>query len=114
MRYRHITQHARHGGKACEPFEAEEVGACPRQCHERRYCTWGDWAAWGQCTARCGAGKRMRVRYLGLTLAPSEPPPPAQELLGAFAELHRRSEGLQASRGPELLLAFACGFCSFV
>jgi len=113
-RFRHITEHARHGGKSCEPFEAEEVGACPRQCHEKKYCTWGDWGSWGECTARCGEGKRARRRHLNLTLVPSEPPAPAEELVGAYAELRRQAEGLEARRGTELATAFACGFCSFV
>ena len=25
-------------------------------------CTWGSWVAWGQCSATCGAGTRVRTR----------------------------------------------------
>merc|ERR1712151_1245042 len=76
--------------------------------------TWGDWAEWGGCTVRCGEGKRMRRRHLELTLAPSAPPAPMQELMGMYSELSQQTEAIHAHRLQELLLAFTCGFLSFI
>lgn len=113
-RFRHITQYARHGGKACEPFEAEEVGACPRQCGDVQFCTWGDWDSWSECTAKCGKGKRMRRRYLGLSDEAAAPPAPVQELMGLYSELRTQAKTLEGKRTSELLMAFSCGLFSFV
>jgi len=114
VRFRHITQHPQHGGKPCEPFEAEEVGACPRQCHEKQYCAWGDWAPWGECTARCGEGRRMRRRHLGLTTLPEAPPAPVHEMMLKYAELRATAQSLEEGSGQELAVAFAGGLLSFV
>jgi len=113
-RFRHVTQYPQHGGKACEPFEAEEASACPRQCHEKQYCAWGDWAAWGDCTAKCGEGKRVRRRYLGLTAEPASPPAPVKDMLDLYSQLKRQTLSMQASQRQDLLLAFLTGFLSFV
>eukprot|EP00416_Gambierdiscus_australes_P025281 CAMPEP_0171058888 /NCGR_PEP_ID=MMETSP0766_2-20121228/2807_1 /TAXON_ID=439317 /ORGANISM="Gambierdiscus australes, Strain CAWD 149" /LENGTH=844 /DNA_ID=CAMNT_0011514241 /DNA_START=13 /DNA_END=2548 /DNA_ORIENTATION=- len=113
-RFRHITQYAKHGGKVCEPFEAEEVSACPRQCHEKLYCAWGDWAHWGECSSHCGKGKRMRRRYLGLTAVPSIPPEPVTEMVNMYSELRQQTLSLQGGHQHELVVAFTSGFLFFV
>jgi len=81
MRFRRITQFPKHGGLACTPHAAREVGACPRQCHEERFCSWGSWEVWGACTATCGKGHRPRSRRLQLSAVPAAPPPPVQHHL---------------------------------
>lgn len=113
-RFRHVTILAEHGGRACEPFDAEQVGACPRQCGEQSYCTWANWREWGQCTAQCGKGKRMRRRYLTLTDVPSVPPAPVKELMSAYTELQREADAFHAYRRQELALAFSFGLLSLV
>lgn len=122
-RSRQITTYAENGGKACGgdvpgqewfPFQTQEVSSCPRQCGEKKYCTWGDWAAWGDCTAQCGQGKRVRRRYLGVTTVPSAPPPPMQELMRKFSEQSVGLDKIEENRTQEMLAAFTCGFLSFI
>jgi len=113
-RSRQITTYPANGGKTCDDFVTEEVGACPRQCHKKTYCTWGEWQSWGSCTATCGAGKRSRRRNLGITDTPALPPPPASELMGLYSELQEHTLMLQSRRPHELSLAFCCGFLSLI
>jgi len=114
-RFRHILQHPRNGGKPCEKvFDAEEAEACPRRCYNEQYCSWGEWTNWGDCTAKCGQGKRARRRYLGLTSEPAALPPPVTELMGAYTDLRKQAQHLDEGRVQELSLAFAAGLLSFI
>jgi len=112
-RFRSILRYAEHGGQACEPFAGEEVGACPRACHARTYCTWGEWGSWGGCSAPCGESKRMRRRHLKLTYMPSAPPPDVNSFAALYHDLRQQSEVLQANRPTELAAAFAGGLGCF-
>jgi len=117
LRFRHISQYARHGGKPCERFASEESGPCPlgRSCgNTPKFCTWGEWAAWSECSAKCGEGKRLRRRYLGLSELPAELPAPVQELTKLYTDLRAEARTFESGQMQELSLAFACGLVSFV
>uniref|UniRef100_A0A7S2AEL5 Spondin-like TSP1 domain-containing protein n=1 Tax=Alexandrium andersonii TaxID=327968 RepID=A0A7S2AEL5_9DINO len=113
-RFRHIVQHARNGGQACESFAAEHVGACPRQCDEPRFCNWGEWSEWGDCSARCGRGRRARKRHLGLSEAQAALPEPVGDLARRYATLRHAARELESRSGQELILAFGAGLLSFL
>jgi hypothetical protein len=112
LRFRQIIQHPKHGGLACGPHAAREVGACPRECHEQRFCSWASWETWGTCTATCGKGRRPRSRRLQLSsVSAAPPPPPVQDLLLEYSKLEHEAKGLQRQhRLQGLLGAFSSGF----
>lgn len=111
LRFRHILQHAKHGGLACGPHAAREVGACPRQCHEGRFCSWASWEDWGACSATCGkGGRRPRSRRLQLSAVSAAPPPPVQDLLTEYSKLEHEAKDLQTQQRLQgLLAAFSSG-----
>ena len=64
-RYRLITAMPKNGRKPCERhLPMEQVTNCTRACHERKYCVWGDWSDYGDCSAACGADYKQRTRSL--------------------------------------------------
>jgi len=64
-RYRSILTPGRNMGKQCEPGDSREVGQCNKQkCGVERYCTWSEWSAYSQCSAKCGPGTKFRTREL--------------------------------------------------
>merc|ERR1712187_114579 len=65
-RYRHILRYPKCGGSPCHPSLAEEASGCPRLYQDVSYCEWGNWEAWSACSAKCGAGRRNRIRRLHL------------------------------------------------
>jgi len=116
-RFRSIIEYPAHGGKNCKAFVDEEVGSCPQKCHEKRFCTWSDWHAWGSCNARCGKGKRSRRRHLTLSDMPAAPPKPVMSnnsIMAKYVELHQRRQHLQKDHFQQLVLAFSCGCFCFV
>jgi hypothetical protein len=121
-RFRHVRREAKCGGLACEALASEETTNCTRACHDPYYCAWGEWQDWGECSATCGAGEKIRTRYL--TLVP-EPPEQVRGLAELqikdlsqldeslldlrFRDLQRQAEAMQIRRLPELAVAFSCG-----
>lgn len=67
-RYRHITQMPQYGGDECQPQASEEIGKCPRQCHDRFFCEWSAWEVVDTCSAACGPGFKSEQRVLKPTL----------------------------------------------
>lgn len=69
-RVRHIDLFPGRGGKACEG-PLREVQHCNFPCEEEEEvkdlavdCILGDWAAWGECSATCGAAQHIRHRSI--------------------------------------------------
>mmetsp|Transcript_15146 Transcript_15146/g.38941 ORF Transcript_15146/g.38941 Transcript_15146/m.38941 type:complete len:595 (-) Transcript_15146:83-1867(-) len=69
-RYRHIEQMPENGGAQCHPEASEEIGRCPRQCHDHYVCEWGAWLQEGDCSVTCDEGTVKHVRYLQAKLTP--------------------------------------------
>jgi len=69
QRHREIQQAASYGGKECDAGLIESQGCHPQLC-EAVSCEVSDWSEWDRCSADCGAGQRLRHRYL--TQMPSE------------------------------------------
>lgn len=63
-RFRHIAQMPENGGAVCDPKASEEIGKCPRQCHDRYVCEWGEWGESSECSVTCGEGIVRHTRYL--------------------------------------------------
>lgn len=114
-RFRHISAHASCGGNACAAGDAEEITNCSRSCHERVYCEWADWQAFGACSATCGKGLRSRTRYLKALAAPQrESIPKADVAVAKFEQLTLRTQRLRSARLQVLALAFAAGCISLM
>jgi len=118
-RIRHIRSYAANGGRACGSFEAEQVGRCPRHCHEQLFCSWQDWHEWSPCTTSCGTGgKRHRLRQLHLSDAPPQDddrgtanPGFEQQsaVLQRYDALYRQTRELEVNHLQEIIFAFAGG-----
>ncbi|CAJ1440261.1 unnamed protein product [Effrenium voratum] len=67
-RSRAVEQAPRNGGKACEAKNKEEVTACHDEpCSgECLNGKWGDWTAWGACSAQCGNAFKVRRRAVAV------------------------------------------------
>merc|ERR1712194_523472 len=110
---------ASNGGRACNAFDAEEVGRCPRHCHEQLFCAWEEWKPWSQCTTTCGTGgKRHRLRQLHLSeIAPSDHNDgmansdfnQQNTVLQRYDALYRRTQELEVNHLQEVIFAFAAG-----
>jgi hypothetical protein len=62
-------------GKQCVPGDSREVGACnTKGCGIERFCTWGDWTAYTECSAACGPGTQERSRELKVVSEEPEEP----------------------------------------
>jgi len=48
----------------CQPGAAEETEACPRACHEPKFCEWSVWEQEQSCSVSCGSGFLDKMRYL--------------------------------------------------
>jgi len=64
QRSRNISAYPKCGGKTCDPGAGAELGKCPRDCHQARYCAWAPWSAFGECSATCGMAVKSRSRIL--------------------------------------------------
>lgn len=102
-RHRTIQALSHGGGVACKFDASREEDRCPRACHERTYCEWGEWSADGSCTATCGSGKIKKMRRL--TATTTKP----QKLY------ETSSKAGNDFRLQDLVVSFACGgFITFV
>lgn len=111
LRTRNIARYPENGGQPCHNFTTEEAGKCPRKCHDKMFCSWGDWDDWSRCTATCGSGgKRNRRRYLELSSNPNaEAPPPVQDMVAKYDMLYHRTKELETHHYKEMLLSFISG-----
>merc|ERR1712048_1207659 len=110
-RFRHVVREPSNGGKSCDAGSSEEMDKCPRRCHEKSYCVWGEWGPFSECTETCGTGgKRSRQRSLVLK---------RESELKELHMLYEEKASSQPSNGPwllsqglrmEILLAFVCGY----
>jgi len=107
-RFRRIAQYPEAGGKECELTNTEEAGSCPRKCHEKQYCGWAEWEAWGSCSSTCGQGYRQRRRQLRLSPDADSVLIPA-EMIREYDNLVQRTQELDAQHFRELAMAFVAG-----
>lgn len=131
-RFRHIVALAQCGGRQCEHGAAQEISNCTRRCHDVSYCVWGQWEAYGACSASCGRGMKSRSRFLkGMSKIPTrmlESTPfhklqlqqkfaaefDERDLLQQFEELVQQTRHLEKRRVQELVLAWAVGSLSLL
>lgn len=113
-RFRHIATSAKHGGRQCDLTATEETKDCPVTCGDQGHCTWQHWGKWGACTAKCGHGRRMRLRYLTVSLKDDDEVPVARsDLQQMYMELKERNDMLEGRNSKELLVAFTFGLGVF-
>lgn len=108
-RHRAVEQYPKNGGRLCQDFDTAETAVCPRQCHEKRYCGWGDWGPWTACPVTCGSGQRSRRRNLESSSSQVEPPEAisrAEAISLPKAMVDAMSQG---NSFQELLVAFSAG-----
>lgn len=117
-RFRHISQMPRHGGVPCESGASEEQDRCPRICHARAFCAWGDWEDFRDCSATCGSsGHRERGRNLKVVeVAPGDFVQDFDAgLKDQVEQLRAHTSNREARRMRELATAFCLGLmCLFV
>jgi hypothetical protein len=116
-RTRGISVEPKHGGNNCTQEASEELTKCDQPCGET-YCTWGDWQAFGACSATCGHAQKSRRRYLWSSNVSHPIPPTEEHILNSsvslkYAELQLHLDGLQSSRLRDLTAAFAFGGIAF-
>mmetsp|Transcript_67684 Transcript_67684/g.220350 ORF Transcript_67684/g.220350 Transcript_67684/m.220350 type:complete len:2076 (-) Transcript_67684:113-6340(-) len=123
-RHRQIASLPSCGGKACTAGSATEIANCTRSCQDKVFCEWGEWQAYGACSATCGKGLKSRTRYLKAFATPpggsgqrsllDEGPLglDSLELQSKYEQLHSRSQRLRASRFQVLALSFVAGCLS--
>lgn len=73
-RRREIVQYATGNGRPCHNESTKQVGPCnpgfgrlpPEGCGQPspERCTLGQWAEWGECSASCGGGQKIRMRHV--------------------------------------------------
>eukprot|EP00929_Paragymnodinium_shiwhaense_P087745 TRINITY_DN4788_c0_g1_i2.p1 TRINITY_DN4788_c0_g1~~TRINITY_DN4788_c0_g1_i2.p1 ORF type:complete len:1557 (-),score=362.68 TRINITY_DN4788_c0_g1_i2:90-4760(-) len=108
LRSRRIKTYPRNGGKQCKEEHLEEVKSCewkPVQV----YCTWAAWSNWGDCSSKCGAGRRVRKRSIVATTKKAPEPLHTDEIMKRFEALQLHTASLEQGRLPELAMAFAAG-----
>eukprot|EP00928_Gymnodinium_smaydae_P064666 TRINITY_DN4794_c0_g2_i1.p1 TRINITY_DN4794_c0_g2~~TRINITY_DN4794_c0_g2_i1.p1 ORF type:complete len:1188 (-),score=266.17 TRINITY_DN4794_c0_g2_i1:180-3743(-) len=108
-RFRHMVKQALHGGKACPVASMDDVGPCPEKCEEDAVCGFGDWEAWGKCSATCGAATRKRRRELVKQTQDKTVPASMKALMAEYSRLDAYTQQLEAGHSQELALAFVCG-----
>lgn len=116
-RSRHIRSDPDCGGRACEAIDSEETAACPRTCHgQKTFCVWGGWSVYSECSAKCGCGRRSRVRNLVIS---NQPPADVSvtdldERYAGFDDLQERVQRLQTRHVQGLVVAFVAGLMSLI
>jgi len=112
-RLRSIIKYPNRWGKACpEEQDMEEVGECDRKCHDKVFCTWQNWQNWGECSSKCGEGRRTRRRYLEANSvfdAMNKTPVNIDEMMEEYSTLVTRTRSMQSGYVQDLVLSFSCG-----
>jgi len=114
MRYRHIAAVPKNNGLPCAAKDSAEIAACNEEpCNEQKYCAWGNWADWGECSNTCGAGLARRERYLDLS---TTPPEVRADILtvNSFAETHHLVESADMYVGSFVAGALLSSLVAFV
>jgi hypothetical protein len=116
FRFRHILVYPKNGGKQCKLEDTDETKACPIKCEKLNVCMWQDWDDWGTCTAKCGAGKRVRRRHLHAAAMPSswDGHILSNEWdVSELEELRKKAASLERPDSRSLTLAFSSGSFAF-
>lgn len=81
-RTRKIRADAERGGRPCNTSAAStEIGKCNVEpCSKPRYCSWGLWSDWGECSVTCDGGEQRRHRSLVKVMSNSTNTAPLQML----------------------------------
>lgn len=66
-RQRRVEQLPNHCGSPCETRSSQETSKCSFLCAKPRWCVWGEWSAFSQCSATCGGASKQRQRHLLIT-----------------------------------------------
>eukprot|EP00397_Hematodinium_sp_SG-2012_P000943 GEMP01000944.1.p1 GENE.GEMP01000944.1~~GEMP01000944.1.p1 ORF type:complete len:1628 (+),score=304.02 GEMP01000944.1:2-4885(+) len=62
-RERNIVADARYGGKPCDFKASMELFSCnTHPCQGVKFCVWGQYGIWSQCSTTCGGGEATRTR----------------------------------------------------
>jgi hypothetical protein len=115
-RVRNITTFPKNGGKPCAPLDTEQRKKCDIPCPVT-YCQWGEWEAWGGCSASCGYATKTRRRNLISVLTPPKvllPRPSSDsaddvDIAKKYAALHAQITQEQAGRSKDIAIAFLVG-----
>jgi len=112
-RERSVAQSPKNGGSNCDEADSQQMTQCDKPCG-KTYCTWNDWAAWGQCDATCGHAQKARRRSLFSSDVEKKLPLPKESFAVKYAELEAHIQSLNSSRWQDLSSAFALGGTAFL
>eukprot|EP00929_Paragymnodinium_shiwhaense_P087746 TRINITY_DN4788_c0_g2_i1.p1 TRINITY_DN4788_c0_g2~~TRINITY_DN4788_c0_g2_i1.p1 ORF type:complete len:1519 (-),score=327.65 TRINITY_DN4788_c0_g2_i1:305-4861(-) len=108
LRERTVKTFPKNHGKECNKEDLQEVKPCDLG-HTKIFCTWADWTDWGQCSAKCGTGRRGRTRDIVASLKQVPSPLKTEDILKRFEALQLQTSSLEEGHFSELAAAFAAG-----
>jgi len=114
-RFKNVIRYTANGGRDCPQAEVEQVVRCPRTCLHTLYCTWASWSSWGECSSKCGVGRRGRRREVMATSSEMvEPPRAVHEIMAQYEQLQLQTQAMERNHLQELAFAFTCGCFSLL